>query len=113
MARLYSNENFPLEGVVALRAKGHDVLTPSEAGNANTAIPDEPVIAYAIQTERALLTINRWDFVRLHKRSPNHFGIIACTQDGDTTGQAERIHAGIESESDLRGKLIRVNRLQK
>lgn len=27
MARLYSNENFPLPVVVALRALGHDVVT--------------------------------------------------------------------------------------
>lgn len=113
MARLYSNENFPKEVVIALRQKGHDVLTASEAGNANAAIPDEQVIAYAIQTERTLLTINRWDFVRLHKENTTHLGIVVCTQDTDTTGQAQRIHEAIERESDLRGKLIRINRPQR
>jgi hypothetical protein len=32
MARLYSNENFPLPVVEKLRALGHDVLTVQEAG---------------------------------------------------------------------------------
>ena len=34
MARLYANENFPYQVVIALRALGHDVLTVQEAGNA-------------------------------------------------------------------------------
>jgi hypothetical protein len=32
MARLYSNENFPLPVVHRLRTLGHDVLTIQEAG---------------------------------------------------------------------------------
>jgi len=35
MARFYSNENFPLPVVEALRAMGHDVLSSLDAGNAN------------------------------------------------------------------------------
>jgi hypothetical protein len=113
MARLYSNENFPAEVVNSLRAPGHDVLTAAEAGNANLSIPDGQVIAYAVEAERALLTLNRWDFVRLHQRVASHAGIIACTQDTDTGGQADRIHVAIEREGDLRGKLIRINRPQR
>ena len=37
MARLYSNENFPLDMVIALRQLGHDALTSKEAGQANQA----------------------------------------------------------------------------
>lgn len=37
MARLYSNENFPLAMVIALRQLGHDALTSKEAGQANQA----------------------------------------------------------------------------
>lgn len=113
MARLYSNENFPLEVVLALRAKGHDVVTASEAGNANVSIPDDQVVAYAVQTGRALLTINRWDFIRLHEQAPKHSGMIVCTQDADTAGQAERIHDALKGEGDLSGRLIRINRPQR
>lgn len=64
MARLYANENFPLKVVQQLRALGHDVLTVAEAGNAGQRIPDHEVLAYAVKSGRAILTINRRDFIR-------------------------------------------------
>jgi predicted nuclease of predicted toxin-antitoxin system len=79
MARLYSNENFPLKVAQALRANGHDVLTVVEAGQANQEISDEEVLAYATRENRAVLTLNRRDFIRLHQAQPNHAGIIVCT----------------------------------
>ncbi|MDZ4657968.1 MAG: DUF5615 family PIN-like protein [Bythopirellula sp.] len=80
MARLYANENFPLPVVVSLRELGHDVLTVSETGKANQAWPDEDVLEYATQDDRALLTFNRKHFVRLYDTQV-HAGIIACTFD--------------------------------
>jgi predicted nuclease of predicted toxin-antitoxin system len=65
MARLYSNENFPLPAVEALRAKGHDVLTTRDAGKANEGIPDDEVLEFASREGRAVLTHNRKDFIRL------------------------------------------------
>ncbi|MBE9036923.1 DUF5615 family PIN-like protein [aff. Roholtiella sp. LEGE 12411] len=47
MARLYTDENFPLPVVEFLRIFGHDVLTAMNAGNANLRIPDENVLAFA------------------------------------------------------------------
>jgi hypothetical protein len=41
MAAFYSNENFPLPAVEALRGLGHDVLTIQETGRAGTALPDK------------------------------------------------------------------------
>jgi hypothetical protein len=76
MARLYSNENFPLPSVEALRTRGHDVLTSLESGKAGQAIPDEAVLAFAVNDERILLTLNRKHFIRLHALKPNHAGII-------------------------------------
>ena len=67
MARLYSNENFPLPVVEELRRLGHDVLTIQEAGKANQECPDEAVLASASADDRALLTINRKHFIRLHR----------------------------------------------
>jgi hypothetical protein len=69
MARFYSNENFPLPVVLALRQAGHDVLTSYEAGNANQRIPDEQVLAFATRQARALRTLNRQHFMRLHRRN--------------------------------------------
>lgn len=110
MARIYSNENFPQPAVAALRRLGHDVLTVMEAGAANQAIPDDEVLAFATTQNRVLLTLNRQDFIRLHRANPNHAGIIVCTFDVDFSQLAGRIHTAIEAEGGLAGKLVRVNR---
>jgi len=109
MARLYSNENFPLPVVERLRTLGHDVLTTQEAGKADQAVPDDEVLRFATGENRAVLTINRRHFIRIHREGTQHAGIIACTLDPDFTGQAERIHQAIGGQEALKGQLIRVN----
>ena len=108
MARLYSNENFLLRVVEALRALGHDVVTSLEAGNANQRIPDEEVRRFAIAESRAVLKLNRRDFVHLHTTHPGHAGIIVCTYDSDPAAFAMRIHAALKQEPSMQGKLLRV-----
>ena len=110
MARLYSNENFPLPVVEKLRALGHEVLTIQETGKADQALPDEEVLAFAIREGRAVLTLNRLHFIRLHRQHSAHAGIIVCTFDGDFEGQAGRIHKAIAGYPTLAGQLLRVNR---
>jgi len=110
MAQLYADENFPLPVVEELRRLGHNVLTMHENGKAGQSIPDDEVLALASGSNRAVLTINRKHFIRLHRQDPEHAGIVVCTFDPDFGGQAERIHAVVESIGDLIGQLIRVNR---
>ena len=111
MARFYSNENFPLRAVQALRALGHDVLTSLEADRANQRIPDAEVLRFATEEGRAVLTLNRLDFFRLHRDvGGRHAGIIACTQSRDSAALAARIHEAVETDPDLNGKLIRIVR---
>lgn len=110
MARLYADEQFPREVSQLLRAMGHDVLTVQEAGNANLGIPDEALLAFAISENRAVLTVNRYDFIRLHRSSPDHTGIIVCTNDNDRIRMASRISEEIRAEKLLGGKLLRVVR---
>lgn len=110
MVRLYANENFPLPVVAELRHLGHDVLTMSDAGQAGRSVPDEDVLGFAGREQRALLTLNRRHFVRLHEERSDHAGIIVCTFDPDFAGQAQRIHALLQSNGRLAGRLIRVNR---
>ncbi len=112
MARLYANENFPLSVVDELRALGHDVLTSYEAGRANQKVPDDEVLAFAIEEARAVLTLNRLDFFRLHRSTQGcHGGIIACTRDdASPAALARRIHAAIDAAGSLPGQLIRVVR---
>jgi hypothetical protein len=111
LAAIYSNENFPLPVVQGFRELGHDVLTIQETGRAGEAVPDTEVLLYASGLNRAVLTINRRDFIRLHLASNDHAGIIVCTFDPNFAAQAERVHQAITQVGDLRGKLVRVNRL--
>ncbi len=110
MACLYADEQFPRRVIEYLRALGHDVLTVQEAGKANLKIPDDEVLAFAVSEDRAVLTLNRDDFFRLHRLQPEHCGIIACKDDVDRERMARRINEAISAEETLRGKLIRVNR---
>jgi hypothetical protein len=110
IARLYSNENFPIPVVEELRRLGHNVLTIQETDKANQQYPDTDVLATAVSDGRTLLTINRKDFIRLHKLSPAHNGIIVCTADLNFVGQAQRIHEAIQKHDSLEGQLVRVNR---
>ena len=110
MARLYANENFPLPVVVALRAMGHDVLTTHETRQSGRAVPDPEVLSFAMSEGRAVLTINRRDFIRLHNRDSAHAGIVVCSQERAFEAQAERIDAAISAAGELGGRLLRVNR---
>ncbi|WP_414620401.1 DUF5615 family PIN-like protein [Calothrix sp. CCY 0018] len=110
MARFYADEQFPFPVVEHLRNLGHDVLTVREAGKANQGIPDDEVLAFAVSQERAILTINRDDFICLHRRDNKHFGIIVCTNNRNWEQFAARIDEAVTAEESLQGKLIRVVR---
>ncbi len=110
MARFYANENFPLPVVLELRRLGHDTLTIQETGKAGQRVTDEQVLAFATGEGRAVLTINRKHFIRLHRERPQHAGIIVCTFDPDFAGQAGRIHAAVAAMPGIAAQLIRVNR---
>ena len=110
MALIYSNENFPRPVVEELRRLVHDVLTVLEAGKAEQAISDLEVLSFATGLGRAVLTLNRKHFIRLHIEQPAHAGIIVCTYDPDFVAQAMRIHEVIALFEQLNGQLLRVNR---
>ena len=110
MARLYSDEHFPLPVVEELRRLGYDVVTIQERGQANLRMPDDAVLEFAHVEGRALLTQNRWDFIRLHNQGKDHSGIIACTVDYDCAALAQRIHNAIKAYASLSRQLIRIYR---
>jgi len=110
MAKLYGDENFPLPVIEELRRLGHDIVTIQDTGKDKQGVSDETVLAFAIAEERAVLTINRKHFIRLHRLQPEHAGIIVCTFDPNFVRQAIRIHETIELKIPLLGQLIRVNR---
>ena len=110
MAALYADEDFPGQVVAALRAAGHDVVTARSDGRADQKLSDSSVLARAVSLGRAVLTNNRWHFIRLHRTDPQHFGIIACTEDRNYPALAARIHAAVAAVPSLAGQLIRIHR---
>jgi hypothetical protein len=86
------------------------VLTVSESGHAGLAWPDEEVLRFAISQQRAVVTMNRRHFIRLHNLSAEHHGIIVCTYDPDFAALALRIHQELGRQSSLEGRLVRINR---
>lgn len=110
MTDLYSNENFPLDMVLALRGLGYSVLTSYDAGQANQGIPDDQVLAFAQQQNRTVITLNRDDFLKLHRSGIQHSGIIICKDDRDYTGQVQSLHRYLQSAGDLANRCIRVKK---
>jgi hypothetical protein len=110
VAAFYADECFPMPAVDALRRRGHDVLTAAEAGHANQRVPDHAVLAFATRTGRAVLTLNRRDFISLHDRVPRHAGIAVCTEHADADRLAAAIDAAVGSTESLEGALIRITR---
>jgi len=110
VASFYADENFPRRVVEVLRRLGHDVMTALEAGLANQGIADETVLDHSTSLGRAVLTLNRWDFIRLHAQTPRHSGIVACTYDRNAERQAAAIDIATRGLPTLEGVLLRINR---
>lgn len=109
--KFYANENFPLDMVIELRQFGYDVLTSHEARQSNQAISDENVLKFAKEIGKVVITLNREDFITLHKQNKDHSGIIICKEDRDYKGQAQTIHEFILKElQSLQGRLIRIKK---
>jgi hypothetical protein len=108
--RLLADENFPFPVVEALRGFGYDILRLNDLGKAGQALTDVAVLKLASDDSRAVLTLNRKDFVRLHQSIPDHSGIVVCSFDLDFDGQAKRIRAALAAHSLIAGQLLRVNR---
>lgn len=111
MALLFADENLPFPVVEQLRRSGYDVLTMLQMELAGQAIPDDQVLALSTSLNRCLLTLNRKDFIKLHRQQPDHAGILICTFDADFVALAQRIDACLtEAETTTAGKLLRVQR---
>src|SRR6266478_6173032 len=106
MPLLLADENFPRPVVERLRQAGQDVLTVQEAGLRRAQ--DERILEFGTSQGRAVLTINRFDFIRLHKRLTQHAGIIVCTDD-DPDVLARKILDALAQSSSLANQLIRIN----
>ena len=110
MLQLYADEQFSLPVVQRLRALGYDILTAQEAGQANQRIPDDQVLAFATNENRAVISQNRRDFVRLHQEDSSHSGIVVCSKNLDWDDFAATLHQILGNYEDLTSQLVRVTR---
>jgi hypothetical protein len=111
MTEFYSYENFPRDLVNALKCLDHEVLTSYEAGQANQGISDEDVLKFAHARRKVIITLNREDFINLHRKDREHSGIMICKEDRDYQGQALKIHEFILTDNQsLKGRLIRIKK---
>ena len=85
MPRLYADELFPRVVVELLDFMIHNILTLPAAGKDNPKNPDEEVLAFAVSENRAVLTLNRRYFIRLHSLQSDHAAIIVCREEEDLT----------------------------
>ena len=110
MARLLVDENFPRPVAVELRRRGHDVVDLEYMGLADRGVPDTSVLDMAASDGRAVLTLDRRDFARLHQERTHHSGIVACTLDLDSVGMAARIDTALTAIARLDDQFIRIVR---
>ncbi len=107
---LLADENFAFPVVKILRDLGYDIITLSDIGLSNQEFPDDLVLSKATELNRAIITFNRKDFIKLHRINDKHAGIIIATYDSDFQALAERILFSIKGKTDLYGELIRITK---
>lgn len=124
MIKFYSNEHFPLDWVQELRKLGYDVLTSQQAGQANQSISDSDVLKFAHEHDRVVITLNRQDFINLHKQGQPHSGIIISKDFYQGAGnllqkqgylqQTIFLHNFLVNDNQpLKGRLIRIKKQNK
>jgi hypothetical protein len=64
-------------------------------------------LQFAPRSERILVTHNRRHFVHLHLNWPSgHSGIVVCPVDQDWLAMAQRIHAAMAVQGEMKNELI-------
>lgn len=107
--KLYMDENVPVVVAKILRSKGHDVLTTDEA--ANKGLDDRRQLEFAVENERALVTINRVDFEELAReyfyRNISHAGIFISPDvgSGEIANRLSR-YLDIITADEMSGQVI-------
>ena len=108
-ARLYLDQDVPVQLAGMLRAHGFDVETTLQAGHLGWS--DEAQIRYASASGRVMVTHNRLDFEELHSQwlegSEAHSGIIVAQQ---RTHLALTLHRLLELLNEFDGEQLK-NRL--
>ena len=65
-------------------------------------------LRYAISLNRAVLTMNRRDFIRLHAQTPQHKGIVICKSSTNWEKIGQAIHNHLSQFETIEKQLIRI-----
>ena len=80
--RLYLDEDIHTDLVSPLKLRSFDVLATKDVGNIK--LPDDEQLIFAISQQRAIMTFNTGDYVKIHKeywtKGLTHHGIIVSPQ---------------------------------
>ncbi|MEO0787106.1 MAG: DUF5615 family PIN-like protein [Bacteroidota bacterium] len=108
MHQLLADEDFPYPAVKRLREMGIDVITLQNLGLVGIGLEDALVLELGVRLKRSVLTCNRRDFIRLHKKGQSHFGIIVCTRNPDHESLADSIKLILDREQSIENSLLKV-----
>ena len=105
VVRLYVDEDACEHAVIhGLRARGIDLLTTLEAGQAGTT--DQDQLGFAVEQGRTIYTFNVGDFARLHRdwlqQGRDHRGIVVIPDQrysiGEKIGRLARLVTTLTAE---------------
>jgi hypothetical protein len=101
--RVYTDEMISPALAVQLRQRGYDALSCDEASLSGQSIPDQDQLAFATQNDRALLSFNMRDFVRLDQEwkrlEQEHAGIIIAPEIDDIGSLLRLVERHLETYS--------------
>lgn len=92
-------------GLIILTRYFGKIKTRGDCDSQRTRNTDEEVLAFAMSNNCTVITLNRYDFIRLHRQQPDHAGIVVRTSDDDRTRLATRINEAIRSCHESRDRL--------
>lgn len=99
---------FPLKLPYKITVASIDITKALEELGFDVILLKKAVLAFSIIQNRAVLTLNRRDFFRLHRLNSEHCGIIASVDDCDRQRMARNINQAIVESETLTNQLIRV-----
>ena len=104
--RFHLDEHIPSALANAIKRRGIDVTTSTEAGL--LGLEDERHFEFALQTGRVIVTQDA-DFLRLHAEGRPHAGIAFCKRGSRSTGQMLQrlllIHRTMKSD-EMKQKIV-------
>lgn len=107
---LLGDEDFNHKVLKVLAEASYDVTSIRELGLDRKWFSDEDVLKTAIELNRIVLTHNKKDFIKLHRNTEWHPGIITCYQTADYEVLANQVLNLLQEVDSFESKLYRINR---